>query len=114
HREGLRLHYAVTPASLAAVHPRQPRKHQADGRLRRSFLPDVGLLSRRLRSGLPLHESNGLPDPDRPPPERRAPDARLSDRRRERRQRAEFDGGRVTRTIPGFQAILSTPPLLRW
>ena len=66
------------PAPLAPALPRQPRKHQADGRLRRSFLPDVGLLSRRLRSGLPLHESNGLPDPDRPPPGRRAPDARLS------------------------------------
>ena len=65
--EILRLHYAETLRDVAAALPRQPRTDRSGG-LRRAFLPDVGLLPRRLRSGLPLHESNGLPDPDRPPP----------------------------------------------
>ena len=64
--EILRLHYAETLRHWRQPLPRQSRADQAAGRLRRALLPHVGVLSRRLRDLVPVHEPDGLPDPARP------------------------------------------------
>ncbi len=94
------------PAPLAPAVPVQSRAHQADGGLRQSLLPHVGVLSRRLRSRLPLHESNGLSDPDRAETGRGAVHARLSGRRRERRRHDALNGGGITAEFSPLYALL--------
>ena len=57
--EVLRLHYAETLRAWRHALPRQlgqGRRHPG-----RDLLPDVGVLSRRLRDGLPLPEPGGVP-----------------------------------------------------
>ena len=117
------------PAPLAPALPRQPRADQADGGLRRALLPHVGVLSRRLRGRLPLHEPDGLPDPDRPPAGRRAADPRLHRRRRARHRGAAARwrrnsapevfpavpafGRRVDRVVTAFDMVARPLALVR-
>src|SRR6266851_5023472 len=89
----------LRPCAIGAAVPGQSRAHQADCGLRRALLPHVGVLSGWLRSRLPLHESNGLPDPDRAETGCRAADARLSGRRGKRRGRDALNGGRIAASL---------------
>ena len=64
--------------ALVAQLPGEPRA--GEGILRRALLPDVGVLPRGRRGGLPPPGSHGGPDPARPEPGRGAADPRLHGR----------------------------------
>jgi hypothetical protein len=104
------------------------RRHQhfaaQDQRLRRPLLPNVGVLPRRLRGRLPVHEPDGFPDPDRPPTGRRdalhaglcrSLAAILNGIRRFASDRPKpFAQAVSAAVVPTFQAILSTPQQYWW
>ena len=80
--------------ALARTLPRQPRPGAGD--LRRALLPHVGVLPRRLRSGVPLAGSGGFPDPADAQERHAADHARLHRKVREGAGHARAAGARRT------------------